>query len=220
MPPVAEKSKKEKDASGKIAVTPKKTCETSPPDTAAMALSIGRNLRRLRTRHGYSLERLAAVSGVSRAMLGQIELGKSVPTISLLWKVAHALEVPFSALNIDSNPSSSVVLRGEKAKVLTSADGSFSSRALFPHDGERTVEFYEVEIAVGAAEQADAHAPGTMENLIVTQGDVEIIVAGESHILKPKDAFLFQADVPHTYRNIGKNRAILYLVMSYAESVG
>lgn len=219
MPPVAEKNKK--DAAAKIAAAPKKITDApSPPDTAAMALSIGRNLRRLRTRHGYSLERLAAVSGVSRAMLGQIELGKSVPTISLLWKVAHALEVPFSALNIDSNPSATVLLRGEKAKVLTSADGSFSSRALFPHDGERTVEFYEVEIAVGASEHADAHAPGTMENLIVTQGDVEIIVAGESHILKPKDAFLFQADVAHTYRNVGNTRAVLYLVMSYAESIG
>lgn len=219
MPPVADKNKKE--ATGKItAAAPKKNHDTAPPDTAAMAVSIGRNLRRLRTRHGYSLERLAAVSGVSRAMLGQIELGKSVPTISLLWKVAHALEVPFSALNIDSNPSATIVLRGEKAKVLTSADGSFSSRALFPHDGERTVEFYEVEIAVGAAEHADAHAPGTMENLIVTQGDVEIIVAGESHILKPKDAFVFQADVAHTYRNVGTTRAVLYLVMSYAESIG
>lgn len=197
----------------------KKTQDTVA-DTTELALSIGKNLRRLRTRHGYSLERLANVSGVSRAMLGQIELGKSVPTISLLWKVARALDVPFSALNIDANPSSSVVLRAEKAKVLTSADGSFSSRALFPHDGERKVEFYEIVIGPKAEENADAHAPGTMENLIVTSGEVEVIVGGESHVLKEKDAMVFQADVPHTYRNLGQNRAVLYLVMSYAETIG
>lgn len=198
----------------------KKTADSVPNDTAELAQSIGRNLRRLRTRHGYSLERLAAASGVSRAMLGQIELGKSVPTISLLWKVARALDVPFSALNIDSNPSATVVLKGEKAKVLRSADGSFSSRALFPYDGERTVEFYEVEIAPHAEENAEAHAPGTLENLIVTAGDVEVVVAGEAHRLKEKDAMLFQADVPHTYRNVGNSKAVLYLVMSYTESVG
>lgn len=196
-----------------------KPADTVPNDTAELAASIGRNLRRLRTRHGYSLERLATASGVSRAMLGQIELGKSVPTISLLWKVARALDVPFSALNIDTPPSSTVVLRGDKAKVLRSADGSFSSRALFPYDGERSVEFYEMELGPHAEEHADAHAPGTLENLIVTEGEIEIVAGGESNTLKEKDALIFQADVPHTYRNTGSKKAVFYLVMSYTQSV-
>ena len=37
---------------------------------------VGTNLRRLRMKRGLSLERLARASGVSRAMLGQIELGQ------------------------------------------------------------------------------------------------------------------------------------------------
>ena len=199
---------------------PSAKAEGGATDTAELALSIGRNLRRLRTRHGYSLERLAAASGVSRAMLGQIELGKSVPTISLLWKVARALDVPFSALNVDSTPSASVVLRGEKAKVLRSVDGSFSSRALFPYDGQRSVEFYALELAPHAEENADAHAPGTIENLVVTEGELEILVGGERHQLKTKDALIFQADLPHTYRNPGERPAVFYLVMSYAQAIG
>ena len=71
-------------------------------ETDELASRVGNNLRRLRTKRGHSLERLAKLSGVSRAMLGQIELGRSVPTIALLWKVARALEVPFSALTSDS----------------------------------------------------------------------------------------------------------------------
>ena len=43
-----------------------------PSDDFAPA--VGANLRRLRTRRGLSLERLAQASGVSRAMLGQVEL--------------------------------------------------------------------------------------------------------------------------------------------------
>lgn len=187
---------------------------------AEIALSIGRNLRRLRVKHGHSLERLASVSGVSRAMLGQIELGKSVPTISLLWKVAKALGVPFSALNADSEPATSRVLRGGDAKILTSRDGSFTSRALFPHDGERRVEFYELELAPHAIEQADAHAPGTAENLIVVSGEVEITAGGETFRLKAKDALFFQADAPHSYRNVSREKAVMYLVMSYKDPVG
>ena len=196
------------------------TKQEASQDTANLAESIGRNLRRLRVRSGYSLERLAKVSGVSRAMLGQIELGKSVPTISLLWKVAKALEVPFSALNIDGEALGSHVLRSKDAKILTSRDGSFTSRALFPHDSERKIEFYELELSRGAEERAVAHAPGTFENLIVTKGEVEIVIGGESHLLQTKDAILFQADVPHIYRNVSSETVIMYLVMSYADTIG
>src|SRR3954464_13288785 len=65
---------------------------------ADLAPVVGKNLRRLRTQRGWSLERLAKASGGSRAMLGQVELGQSAPTINVLWKIARALGLPFSAL--------------------------------------------------------------------------------------------------------------------------
>ena len=154
-------------------------------------------------------------------MLGQIELGKSVPTISLLWKVAKALGVPFSALSIvDDDPSPNSVLLAKDAKLLTSRDGGFTSRALFPHDTERKVEFYELELKAFAAEHAAAHATGTIENLIVVSGSVEIKVGNDTYRLGAKDAILFQADVPHIYRNVSDVTALMYLVMSYADPVG
>jgi transcriptional regulator with XRE-family HTH domain len=55
---------------------------------------VGSNLRRLQTTPGLSLERLAHASGVSRAMLCQIELGQSTPTINTIWKIARGLELP------------------------------------------------------------------------------------------------------------------------------
>lgn len=188
-------------------------------ETAALAETIGSNLKRLRSRQGYSLERLAQASGVSRAMLGQIEQCKSVPTISLLWKVAKALNVPFSALNADHPLQETVVLRASDAKLLTSHDGSFVSRSLFPYDGARKVEFYELELAPHSEERAEAHAPGTIENIIVSKGEAVIAVNGHTHVLKEKDAIQFAADAPHIYRNASPAKAIMYLVMSYADPV-
>src|ERR1700728_1034335 len=97
--------------------------------SAELSAILGRNLRRLRTQRGHSLERLAKLSGVSRAMLGQIETGKSTPTISLLWKVATALDVPFATLLAAETTSGTAVLRREEAKLLSSSDGRFTSRA-------------------------------------------------------------------------------------------
>jgi transcriptional regulator with XRE-family HTH domain len=188
--------------------------------TTDLAPVVGANLRRLRTRRGLSLERLAQISGVSRAMLGQIELGQSAPTINVLWKIARALEVTFSALISARTQSGVLVLRSSESKILTSKDRSFSSRALFPFDEPRRVEFYELRLAAGSVEDADAHPPGTTENLVVTAGAIEIDVGGDTHRLDTGDSILFEADTPHAYRNAGKTEAVMYLVMTYAEEIG
>jgi transcriptional regulator with XRE-family HTH domain len=189
-------------------------------ETTDLAPVVGSNLRRLRTRRGLSLERLAQLSGVSRAMLGQIELGQSAPTINVLWKIARALEVTFSALISARTQSGALVLRSAESKILTSKDRSFSSRALFPFDEPRRVEFYELRLAAGSVEDADAHPPGTTENLVVTAGTIEIDVAGDTHKLETGDSILFEADTPHAYRNPGRGEAVMYLVMTYAEEIG
>jgi transcriptional regulator with XRE-family HTH domain len=181
---------------------------------------VGTNLRRLRGQRGLSLEKLSKLSGVSRAMLGQIELGQSAPTINVLWKIASALGVPFSGLISARSEGGLHVLRASQAKLLTSHDGSFSSRALFPFDSPRRVEFYQLTIRPGGLERAEAHNPGTTENLVVAQGQVEIEVSGRREPLDAGDAIVFEADVPHVYRNRGDRDAVMFLVMTYADTVG
>ncbi|HVJ52064.1 MAG TPA: helix-turn-helix domain-containing protein [Aliidongia sp.] len=194
--------------------------ETKADPAADLAATVGRNLRRLRTRRGLSLEGLAKMSGVSRGMLGQIELGRSAPTIGLLWKIATALDVTFATLTSAGADTGTAVFRRGKAKILSSSDGKFTSRALFPFDTERRVEFYELRIAPGHIERADAHAAGTLENLTVAQGELELFDGQDSHQLMEGDAILFEAGVPHSYRNAGDREAVVYLVMTYVESVG
>lgn len=186
-----------------------------------LPFQLGRNLRRLRTRQGHSLERFAKLCGVSRAMLSQIETGKSAPSIGVVWKIATALNVPFATLLDGQKTRGTTVLRRDDAKILASSDGRFTSRALFPYDGSRRVEFYELRLAPGHVEFADAHAPGTTENILLAEGALEIRLEGEAaRMLAPGDAILFEADMPHSYRNPGEKEAIAFLVMAYAEAVG
>ena len=181
---------------------------------------VGGNLRRFRTRRGLSLDRLAKVCGVSRAMLGQIELGRSAPTINVLWKIAKALDLPFSAL-ISQGPSvTTTVLRKVDSKHLLSQDGRFSSRALFPYGGPRRVEFYELRLGGRSSAVSDPHAPGTTENLVVNRGLVEVVVNDRVYPLGCGDTIQFEADCPHAYRNPSPEEGVYYLVMTYAESLG
>ena len=73
-------------------------------------------------------------------------------------------------------------------------------------------------LRTGGVEQADAHAPGTMENLIVVRGELEIRTHSGQYLLRAGDAFLFQADEAHEYRNLANEDALIYLVMTYQES--
>jgi transcriptional regulator with XRE-family HTH domain len=191
--------------------------EGNAPELATdLAPIVGQNLRALRVKRGLSLEKLSQASGVSRAMLGQIELGQSAPTINVLWKVARALDVTFSTLIVAREGGATTLLRAKEAKILTSLDGTFKSRALFPWDGPRRTEFYELRLAPKSEERADAHAPGTVEHLIVTQGALALSVGREQHQLESGDAIVFEADLPHVYQNTSTKECIMYLVMTYA----
>ncbi len=185
-----------------------------------LAPVVGHNLRELRVKRGLSLEKLSQKSGVSRAMLGQIELGQSAPTINVLWKVARALDVTFSTLIVAKDGGATTLLRAKEAKILTSLDGTFKSRALFPWDGPRRTEFYELRLAARSEERADAHAAGTVEHLIVTQGSLDLSVGREQHQLESGDAIVFEADLPHVYKNTSGKECVMYLVMTYAAANG
>ena len=79
------------------------------------------------------------------------------------------------------------------------------------------MEFYQLWLAAGAVENATAHATGTIENLVVGSGCVEVEVDHKRYRLEAGDAILFEADVPHSYCNRGDGEVVMYLVMIYAD---
>src|SRR5690606_24033875 len=106
-------------------------------------------------------------SSVSRAMLGQIELAKSVPSIVVLWKIARALGVPISEiLTGDTVPTARVLRRGESRSV-TSLGGGLVARSLLSDVDSRRCAFYELSLAAHATEPASAQERGTRVNLVV-----------------------------------------------------
>ena len=80
--------------------------------------------------------------------------------------------------DVRDEPVPEHLLPAADSKKLTSHDGRFVSRALFPFDERRRVEFYELTLKPGGVEQAHAHNPGTVENLVVAQGQLEMDASG------------------------------------------
>ena len=83
--------------------------EKAVENNTEISLIIGENLKRLRLERNLSLGQLSGQSGVSKVMLSQIEKGTSNPSINTIWKIADALQVPYTAL-LDRNVDHGAVI--------------------------------------------------------------------------------------------------------------
>jgi transcriptional regulator with XRE-family HTH domain len=193
--------------------------DTRNADTAADPIGqrVASNLQRLRSKRLLSLDGLARTSGVSPAMLAQIETGRSVPSIKVLCKIAKGLKVSVAAFLEHREFEGVAVLPARESKRLVSADGAFVTRALFPYDVARQVEFYELRLSPLSEEVSVGHGPGVQENIVVSQGALEITVNDERYLLSTGDSILFYADQPHSYRNPVDSEAVAFLVVTHPE---
>jgi len=167
-------------------------------DTGAKDL-VGSNLRQARARAQLSLSRTAELTGVSKAMLGQIERGESSPTLATLWKLCNGLRLPLSALI--GLPTTRSIL----GPVDETIQGHFTEapvfKTLFPFDPKTGCEVFLLELSPHWEHLTAAHSEGVIEDIFVLEGAIEIL-AGESWLrVESGQALRFNADKPHGYRN-------------------
>jgi len=187
--------------------------EPAQPKLALVSV-ISANLRRLRARQRLSLEKLAAISGVSRGMIGQIETGKSTPTVGLLARLAEALDVELPSLLAAEQTPSTKVMRRSRARTVQGSDGKYVARALSRAD-VTGVEFFEVVLARGHFEQMERGPAGAWAHIAVAVGIVMVTIPGEDTVtLAAGDAMLFAADALHGLHNLGDEEAVVYMVLS------
>ncbi|WP_424832081.1 helix-turn-helix domain-containing protein [Ruegeria sp.] len=154
-------------------------------------------LRDVRAATGLSLSKVAEMTGVSKAMLGQIERGESSPTIATLWKIAKGFELPLSAL------IGSAVLRDpSNAGVFQTVTfpGSIKVKIVFPFDPDLGAETFHVELTPSQSHESPPHAAGVTEEVFVLGGTLEILRDGEWLPLQTGQGLRFAADLPHGYR--------------------
>lgn len=175
---------------------------------------IGKNLYRIRKSRGLSLDKLAEITGVSKAMLGQMERGESNPTITTLWKISNGLRVSFSSLIEEQSPSVSVVSLQEISPLMEEA-GEYKVYPLFPFDQEKKFEIFHIELAPRSSHFSDAHHPGVEEYVIVSDGTMEIEIDEEVYPIHKGNAIRFPADRPHIYRNPAPSQTRGYILIYY-----
>ena len=157
-------------------------------------------LKTLRQQRGWSLSRLAEETGVSKAMLGQIERNESSPTVATLWKIATGLNVPFSLFITPPEGHSAAFDPQQQAMVV---------KPLFPWDPQLRFDHFAITLAPGALSESTPHEAGVIEHVVAISGALEMCIDGEWQIIPEGEGRRFAGDRPHAYRN-GSDRAVLF----------
>jgi len=177
--------------------------------------SVSENLRLARKAQNLSLDELSRRSGVSKSMLRQIEIGRSSPTISVLWKIANGLKLPFSTLLAKRQVGAEVADFTAGGQVKSGRKG-YRLYPLVSFEPDRPFEVYYAEIDEGIEFDGEPHQGKARETVFVLSGVIEITLGEATSVARESQLVQFHAGEAHRYRNPGKKTARVLMSIDYS----
>jgi transcriptional regulator with XRE-family HTH domain len=173
---------------------------------------VGARLRELRAERGFSIRSLAERSGLNVNTLSLIENGKTSPSVSTLQQIAAVLDIPIAALFETKKPLQMIVYQpsGAHPKAAFAYGTLADLGAGFTRPG---LEPFMVTLEPWANSGDTPIVHTGLEFVYCLEGQIEYEVDGQDYTLNPDDSLLFEAHLPHRWRNAGEmpSRSLLLL---------
>lgn len=184
-----------------------------PQSNAGVRTAVAVNLRRARLARGMSLRELAEVTGLSKALLSQIERSVANPTVEVLIRIATAVDLTFAELTRSPLIAPEVIRRDEGPAML---DGGVQLRPLFTSSERRRFELAEGVLPPQTRSSKSSHGRGAIEHAMVVEGALTITSQDWSVDLNEGDAMRFSAEHEHVYIT-GRREARVLTVISFSD---
>ena len=191
------------------------------PKTEALGEHLGKTIQRLRTAGNLSLGDLSEMSGVAKSMISQIEKNESNPTLATLSRLSQALGTSVGAVLTDPDSPTNLVeqINTKDTPVLRSEDELCELRIIGWIRTVEWVQWYDFRAKPGGRLESSPHPAGSVENLTILKGTLQISVDGECWTGTAGRTFRYRADRPHVIENIGDEDAHATMVNILAHSV-
>lgn len=164
------------------------------------------NLKRIRQSKGMSLDQVSEQTGVSKSMLSQIEKGTANPSLGVLGKITSGLRIEFRRL-IETPREDFCLVKPAEMVPTKEVEGQYRVWTCFPYEDTRLVEIYRIDVEPGGEYVSGAHGENTREYLTVTDGVLTVECRGHVQRIARQEAYKFETDQMHIYRNEGTERA-------------
>jgi len=175
---------------------PRAAAKAPPP------FDIGERLREIRERLGFSQRALAARAGVTNGMISLIEKNRSSPSVATLKKILDGLSMSLAEFFAVGKP--------EKDKLFFRADelveiggGAISYRQVGSSLQGKALQLLHERLRPGADTGAAMLRHEGEEGGVVVRGEIELTVGTATRLLRAGDAYAFESNVPHRFRNLG-----------------
>jgi transcriptional regulator with XRE-family HTH domain len=173
---------------------------------------LGQNLKQLREARGATQAQMAKLAGLPRATWANLESGAANPTLSVMDRVASALQVTLEELVAVPRAAAQSYPKGT---LPVRQRGKVTVHKLLP-DPVAGMEIDRIELPAGAQMTGIPHTPGTREYLTCETGAIVLVAAGDRFELSPGDVVAFRGDQRHSYTNPGTKVAVGFSVVALA----
>jgi transcriptional regulator with XRE-family HTH domain len=180
-------------------------------------MELGANVRALRAEQGLTLEALSEKSGVSRAMLSDIERGAKSPTVRSVTQIAQALDCTVSRLLGEPPPRPHEplveVVRRKERQVIVEPRTDTERHLLAPSFVRRGVEVLYYSIPGNSRTSLPIQPEGTQAHVTITRGTLVCKLGSREVKLEDGDSVQFDADVEQTFINNEKKPCRFFMVV-------
>ncbi|MCO6450771.1 MAG: cupin domain-containing protein [Caldilineales bacterium] len=179
--------------------------------------SVGLIAKEMRLQRGLTLEEVAERSGCTPGFLSQVERNKAVPSISLLYSLAKALDTQVTQFFPEPIKAAKIVRH--QSRDSFHFEGSPTHYSLltskFPHSG--IDGFLLNVIPAHKALPTDEHRAHEGEEFYyVLKGVVRFWLEEESYDLYQGDSIHFRSNVPHRLENLSDDLSEIFSIINPA----
>lgn len=185
-------------------------------DNEVLTIDVGARLRQLRMEREKSMRSLARDSGLSTNALSMIERGRTSPSVSTLYKLAEALDVPITAFFRLEPPKQDIVYRpaGER-KSVPIPNGQWMGLGGEAFTGR--MEPFMLILEPGASSGPFGMLHSGSEFVLCLNGQIEYELEGQKYVLQPGDSLIFAAQRRHRWKNTSNVTAQAVIVLANFE---
>jgi transcriptional regulator with XRE-family HTH domain len=175
-----------------------------------MDIELGSRLRVVRLRNQLSQRALAKRAGVANATISLIESGSTSPSVSALKRILAGIPMTLAEFFSDELPNfkSEVFYRAQELTQISGGNGISYLQigsAKAGHTLQILYETYEVSADTGLVMLQHEGEEGG----IILSGMLEVTVGDSTRVLRVGDAYYFNSNEPHRFRNAGNQPCTL-----------
>jgi len=168
-----------------------------------MNFEVGKQLRSVRTAFGLSQRELAKRAGVTNGMVSLIEQDRVSPSVGSLQKILAAFPMTMAEFfTRDMRGRENFVFRADELPDVGTGNIQYKLVAASRLVRKMSILWEAYEPGTDTGDDLLTHSGE--EGGVIIDGEIELTVAGETHVLGPGDAYYFDSRLPHRFRNTGK----------------